>query len=278
MCHIQEWCGGESELVLGEYERRALQDLGLTLSQTKVYLTLVSIGNLTARQVSFFAEVARQDIYRILTELHERGLVEKIICTPTKFAALPMQEAISILMECKINETAELQNRTRELLQRVATNVKASILEEKQQFILISEKHTLINRIKKSIKAAKEKIEFTSSAKVFPNIVFTLAEDFKEAMANGVEIRYIVHKSEDTDSWPENVETFTKNPLFKLKTLFNSPDTRCGIFDYKEMFIATYPSRGAFQSPVLWSNNPNLIVAIQDHFEKNWLKAKENEP
>ena len=50
----------------------------------------------------------------------------------------------------------------------------------------------------------------------------------------------------------------------------------CGIFDSKEMFLATYPSRGAFQSPALWSNNPCLIIAIQDHFEKRWTKAKES--
>jgi sugar-specific transcriptional regulator TrmB len=234
---------------------------------------LVSIGNLTARQASSFAQVARQDIYRILTELHEQGLVDKIITTPTEFTAVPIQEAIAILMERKNKETSELQDRTRELLQRVTAKVKTSILEERQQFILIPEKERLINRIRKAVKTAEERIDFTSSAKVFPNIMFTLSENLKEAIAKGVEIRYIIHKSEDMDSWPEIVRAFTKNPLFKLKTLSNSPDTRCGIFDYKEVFIATYPSSGAFQSPVLWSNNPSLIIAIQNHFEKNWLDA-----
>jgi sugar-specific transcriptional regulator TrmB len=262
--------------VLGEYERRALQELGLTLSQAKVYLTLVSIGNLTARQVSSFAEVARQDIYRILTELHEQGLVEKIIATPTKFAAVPIEEAISILMERKIKETLTLHDRTKELLQRVATKAKTSTLEDKEQFILIPEKERLINKIKKAIETAKERIDFTSSAKVFPNIMFVLSENFKQAIANDVEIRYIVHKSEDTSSLPEIVRAFMENPLFKLKTLSDSPDVKCGIFDYKEMFIATYPSRGAFKSPALWSNNPSLIITLQNYFEKNWLEAKES--
>ncbi len=258
-----------------EDERRALQDLGLTLSQAKVYMTLVTIGNLTARQTSTFAKVARQDIYRILSELHNRGLVEKIVSIPTKFTAVPIEEAVSILMDRKMKETAELQKRTKELLQHFASKVKSSIIEENQQFVLIPEKERLITRIKMAIKTANERIDLTSSAKVLPNIFFVLAENFKEAIAKGVEIRCIVHKPEDTGSWSETVQILAENPLFKLKILYNSPDTRCGIFDYKEVFIATYPSRGAFQSPALWSNNPSLIIAFQDHFEKMWLEAKE---
>jgi sugar-specific transcriptional regulator TrmB len=265
-------------LTMGEYECRALQDLGLTLSQAKVYLTLVTIGNLSARQASTFAQVARQDIYRILTELQQRGLVEKIVATPTKFSAVPIQDTISVLMERKIKETSELQDKTQELIQRVAAKVKTSILEEHQQFVLIPEKEALIKRMKKAVANAQESIDIISSGTVFPNFLFVIAENLKETIAKGVEIRYIVHKPEEIASWPEMVQDFMKNPLFKLKVLPNPPDTKCSIFDYKEVFIATYPSRGAFQSPALWSNNPCLIIAIQDHFEKNWAKATESNP
>ena len=239
-------------------------------------MTLVTIGSSTARHASRFAQVPRQDIYRILTELQQCGLVEKIITTPAKFTAIPIQEVVSILLERKIKETTELQVRTKELIQRITTKVKTTIPQENQHFVLIPERETLIRRIKKAIDNTQETIDLISSGAVFPQILFVLAEKFKEAMRKGINIRYIIHKPEDANSWPEIVPAFTKHPSFELRVLPNSPDTRCGIYDKKEVFIATFPSRGAFQSPALWSNNPSLIVVIQDHFEKAWIAAMES--
>jgi sugar-specific transcriptional regulator TrmB len=241
-------------------------------------MTLVTIGSSTARHASRFAQVPRQDIYRILTELQQRSLVEKIITTPAKFTAISIQEAVSILLERRIKETSELQAKTRELIQRVTTKVKTTAPQENQHFVLIPERETLIRRIKKAIDNTQETIDLISSAAVFPQILFVLGEKFKEAMSKGIKIRYIIHEPEDANSWPEIVSAFTKHPFFELRTLPNPPDTRCGIYDKKEVFIATFPSHGAFQSPALWSNNLSLIIAIHDHFEKNWITAIESAP
>jgi sugar-specific transcriptional regulator TrmB len=239
-------------------------------------MTLVTIGSSTARHASRFAQVPRQDIYRILTELQQCGLVEKIITTPAKFTAIPIQEVVSILLERRIKETTELQVRTGELIQRVTMKVKTAIPQENQHFVLIPEREALINRIKKAIETAQESIDLISSGAALPQVLFILAEKFKEAMRKGVKIRYIVHKPEDANSWPEIVPVLTKHLSFELRTLPDPPDTRCWICDKKEMFIATFPSRGAFRSPALWSNNLSLIVAIHDHFEKVWITAMES--
>jgi len=220
--------------------------------------------------------VARQDIYRILNELQQLGLVEKIITTPTNFTAIPIQEAASVLLERRIKETADLQARARELIQEVATKVKTPIPQEKPHFVLISEREALINRIKKAIATAQESIDLIGSAAVFPQILFVLAEKFNEAMKNGVKIRYVICEPEDANTWPEIVQAFTKNPSFKLRTLPNPPDARYGLYDKKEVFIATFPSHGAFQSPALWSNNSSIITVFQEHFERAWITAMEN--
>lgn len=261
-----------------EDELRHLRNLGLTLSQAKVYMTLINTGNLSAKQASKYANVARQDIYRILTELQKIGLVEKIITTPTKFSAVPLQESISILMERRNKATVELEAKTRELIQRVSSKEKTPVLEENENFVLIPERERLINRLKKAISTAQNSIGVIISGSVLPQVLFVFSNEIKKAMTNGVEIRYIVNKPENMDSWKEIVSDFTKNPRFKLRFLSNAPETRCGIFDKREVFIATSPLLGAFQSPVLWSSNSSLINAIQDHFETKWKAAIETEP
>ena len=246
--------------------------------QAKVYMILVTTGNLSAKQASKYANVARQDIYRVLTELQQIGLVEKIITIPTKFSAVALQEAISILMERRSKATFELEVRTRELIQRIGPKQTTRVLEENEHFVLIPERERLVNRLKKAISTAQNSISVILSGSVFPQVLFIFSDEIKKTMANGVEIRYIVNKPESMDSWPEIVRDFTKNPRFKLGILSNAPETRCGIFDKREVFIATSPLLGAFQSPVLWSTNFSLIVAIQDHFEKKWATAIEIEP
>lgn len=51
-------------------EVQTLMEFGLTRSQAKVYLTLVRLGEDSKALTIFrFSNVARQDVYRILTEL-----------------------------------------------------------------------------------------------------------------------------------------------------------------------------------------------------------------
>jgi len=259
-----------------EDDVQVLQELGLTLSQVKVYITLIATGSSTARDISRFAKVARQDIYRVLSELQQLGLVEKIITAPTKFTAIPIQEGVSILLERRIKKTSELQARTRGLVHRVTMKVKTATPQENQHFVLIPEREALIRRTKKAIRNTQESIDLITSGTVLPQFLFILAEELNGAMRRGVKIRYLTNNPEDANSWTEIVSAFTKNPSFNLRILSSPPETRCGIHDKKEVFIATVPSSNAFQSTVLWSNNPSLIVVAQDHFDKKWITAMES--
>ena len=85
-----------------ELGEKTLRELGLTLSQARVYLALVRLGkHSTVKAVSVFSKVARQDVYRTLTELRELSLVEMVIGNPALFMAIPLQETIAIMVERK---------------------------------------------------------------------------------------------------------------------------------------------------------------------------------
>ena len=69
----------------------SLMELGLTLVQAKIYLTLTKLDNATIKAISKNSNLARQDIYRIIPSLQKLGLVEKIIDKPTKYKATPIK-------------------------------------------------------------------------------------------------------------------------------------------------------------------------------------------
>ena len=62
-------------------EINTLIRLGLTLRQAKTYLALLQTGISTTRTIALTSKIPRPDIYRIMSELEELGLREKIIGT-----------------------------------------------------------------------------------------------------------------------------------------------------------------------------------------------------
>jgi hypothetical protein len=57
----------------------ALTGVGLTTLQARIYLTTASLEKATIKTISKTANTARQEIYRAVAELQEKGLIEKVI-------------------------------------------------------------------------------------------------------------------------------------------------------------------------------------------------------
>jgi sugar-specific transcriptional regulator TrmB len=267
---------GEKNGLTLEEELQVLQRLGLTRLQSNVYIMLVMLKASTAKNLSKSAQVPRQDIYRILDELHEIGLIEKEIASPTVFRAIPITEGTSTLMEHRNEETVELQKDIRRIIFRLNKKAKNIIPQEDSCFILIPKREALIRNIKKTIENAQESIDIITSGSIMAQVLFRLEESFNKALKKGIKIRYITGKLENATWLLKSLSALKKNPSFQMRFLSNPPTARFGIYDKRELFIATHPSSDAFKTNALWSNNPSLVEAITDYFENKWLIATES--
>jgi len=72
---------------------------GLTPNQARVYLTVCRLGLAQVGRVSKASKVRREDIYRLLPSLEKLGLIEKVLGTPTKIRAIPVEDALSLLVK-----------------------------------------------------------------------------------------------------------------------------------------------------------------------------------
>jgi len=102
---------------LEQYERETLKLLGLSPLQSCLYLKLIEIGKATVKSLSKNSGTARADVYRTMSSLHQIGIVKKIIDSPAMFEALSPEQALSILLDIKINETKALAEKTSNLIQ-----------------------------------------------------------------------------------------------------------------------------------------------------------------
>jgi sugar-specific transcriptional regulator TrmB len=265
-------------LALVELGEKTLREIGLTLSQARVYLALVKLGtHSTVKTVSVFSKVARQDVYRTLTELRELSLVEMVIGNPALFRAIPLQEAVAILMERKNQRTRELLAEASELFKLFAVNEVSRLYQENHQFVLIPKKEALICRIKKVIEGAQESILIISPWRELTQWLFNLHESWEQALKRGVKVQWITEKKEDQRLVTEITRALIKDPNFTLRTESTSSMLRFGIYDGKEVFITVSSTPTATESPALWTNNPAITFIVKDYFETKWqLSAQYN--
>ena len=138
---FQVWgCGWNLEKndSLNSFEKiRTLTDRGLTSAQSKIYLTLLKMGHTSIGKIALDSRVARPDTYRVVSELQELGIVEKIVASPTEVKPLPIEDAINILMLRKTKENLEVSKRANKLVEIVKKETKERNPTENSQFALI---------------------------------------------------------------------------------------------------------------------------------------------
>lgn len=254
-----------------------LTSLGLTVLQARVYLALIKSGSSTIKEISKNAGIARQDLYRITSELQQLGLAEKVIALPTEFRPIKLTDGLSILLQRLHLKAAETRKKTLELMERhKERGAKAKPDEREPLFIMIPEKEAVAQRTIEALNNAETSMVSIISWKKFSTLMLN-ARKFKlrKALKRGVKLRFITEKPEDEKQMPKIVEFCRKKYPFEVKYLLTPPPAHIGLFDEKEVFINTSTKDGLTETPLLWSNSPSLASVVNDYFEILWLTAME---
>jgi sugar-specific transcriptional regulator TrmB len=261
---------------LSQHERgeQILRELGLTFSQAKVYIALTKLAEpCTAKTLADFSHVARQDAYRIIAELHQLGLVEKVIGNPTRFKISPIDEAFSLLLEDRINKTMRLQEKVPQLVADLSANKgKAELREDKDEFVLVSEKTAFTRMAKKSIEDAKRSMLVISSWQECTQLLSTLSETWNNTFKNGVHVRWLIEQPAN-EKLIQGLATALSNPNLSLGILTDTPVTRLGIYDHNGAFITVPANHEGVQTPTFWTNNRTIIFLMSEYFEMKWKQA-----
>ena len=248
-------------------------DLGLSISEARVLVTLHKIGATKASRISEVSTVARPDIYRALSNLYKLGLVEKIIAHPSRFRAVPIETGVAVLLEQKNKKFIELKSKSASLIHRInnKNNHKESFHES--QFVLIPSTGALFKRLTKSIEKTQTSIDVSTSWKRLKSACYRLAEPLEEARRRGVKKRAIIEKTDAPVS--EFAETYWKGPHAEIRQINLPPKTVMAMYDKKEVYTFVTPTASMTESPALWSNNPSLVAMASDSFERLWSTAQQ---
>jgi CheY-like chemotaxis protein/predicted transcriptional regulator len=128
-----------------------LPEYGLTEVQAKVYYHLVSLGETSSTKVAKKLNVHRSEVYRVLRELAEKGLVtEKKGKRPILYTPTPPEEALNILLQ----RQAKTSQRLREGKSRLVAWLNSHAYKERinPHIIIIDDDETIRKTLSRTLR------------------------------------------------------------------------------------------------------------------------------
>jgi sugar-specific transcriptional regulator TrmB len=252
----------------------ALVDLGLTHLQAKVYVTLVSLGNATARDIHASSNIQRSDIYHVLSELEEKDLVERLIAKPTKFKPITPNEAVSTLLERRKEQTRALRKNATQALRELQNvdNGKTQALDMGSQFILLSKSKTNpsahIDKLGEAVTNAQTSVMCLTSFPLFMKIKYMEEQNWKRGAKKGVKFNFIINGASEKRRTNLNLDPVLNNSdNFQIRLTCNPPSACLLLVDEKQAFCRIGLD---LKSPVLLSLAPIYVAMMKDFFETKW--------
>ena len=100
-----------------ELAESTLSKYGLSQSEAKAYLYLAMAGEKKASEIAGAISLHRTEVYRILRDLEKKGIVIEAFEAPLKFAAVPLDRAVELLLDAQRLKVDLLDKEKSELIQ-----------------------------------------------------------------------------------------------------------------------------------------------------------------
>ncbi len=253
-----------------------LNQLGLTLGQSKVYLAIVQCRTAaTVKQISTVSKLPRQEIYKIIRKLEKQGFVERIIGIPTTFKALPLKQTLSILIEQKKMETRNLEIATKRLLTEKIYMDYEKPFEESPDFLLIAGKERILLHAVSDINKAEESVNHSAPWEMLAYLVSVVDDALITAEKKGISFRFLINKPNNEQVLSKFHKFAMQHNGFKIKYINCKPL----VFVVRDHKVVSFSSLGnefnLSKSKFLVSNNYAFAQLIEEYFDSIWAEAND---
>ena len=263
-----------SDLTVSSQDVQALTQMGLSSLEARVYITLTRTERATIKVLSKRTDLARQHIYQVVNDLLDIGIIEKIVATPYEYSAIPIADAISIMLQRKQQEFSDMEIKikaaAKQLLERceAANKMKRTESEEEITFF-VPNASARTRRRKENFSNCKTSIDIVTLER---NLELA-KEELDGALKKEVKIRMIIGKPERS-SFQFNLEDSMINPFFEARVSFNQAIVPLVILDEKKIGIITSESSDFSKAAYLMTNNSHLTAIAKVYFEKQWTDSQ----
>lgn len=257
-----------------------LRDLGLTYTQARIYLAVLSENPCTFCRISKLTEVPRSEVYRETIYLEQAGLVEKTLSRPTTVKAMPVEIALKNFVEWKKREHEEhiskLESALNEFVRcnRPLVKCNREIVPDKVEFSLISKRQAIIAKTKSMLEEAEAEVFLRYLPRKLCAFLGFCDGSFNAALKREVNVRLMTKEEGLHDGFTRAIQSAidVNSRTLEVRCSSNIP-FGVTIIDKKQLLIETTTEDFFSDKPMLWTDNQILLSILQRDFHKAWLNC-----
>jgi sugar-specific transcriptional regulator TrmB len=256
---------------------KELGTFGFTLNQAKVYLSIVQAGSISVSKIAESSKLHRQDIYKILPKLEEKGMITKTLGNPLAVVAIPVETALKNLLSKETKNALERINRMKAELNQISnalsmiSGTEAGAVYQEPRYSLLTRESDIKNREDALFEEAKKECNIVSSLELMKMIGPNLFNRFQIAANNGAKIRLLIEATRREKWIKASVEQAKPDTNeFTAKFIISKSPKSFQIIDRKEVWISVSKISPSGIPCVFWTNDENIVFAYLERFEKLW--------
>jgi sugar-specific transcriptional regulator TrmB len=260
---------------------KALEELGLTRLEARIYVFLAKKGPKKAKEVALAPRASKQQLYLSLKSLQSKGLVSATLEHPARFSAVPFVKALDLFSKAKMEEARSIQRNKDSLLSDWQSIVIKETDDKSAKFTVIEGRKYVYSKIQQMIQETKRQLSTvtTVSGLIRADQYGLLDAAFNHPLKSKVQFRFLTELSEmNTDAMSGLLEKAPKkgfnlkgrNPELGLK-----PSPRMVIRDNEELlYFITPPIE---DDSCLWTTCKELVRSFVAVFDELWRNSTDIE-
>lgn len=236
----------------------ALEDLGLSNYEAKVFAALQRLGAATARDVHRATDVPRSQVYGAAESLQERGLVEVQQSEPIQYRPVSLEAARSQLR----GEFERNQQQAFDYLES-ARQQRGDSDEEREDIWTVHGRASIDGRVEELVAEAERRVVFaTGPDAVDGRIADRIADRLREQANSGVEV-VVVGEEPFHPAFADSevrVVRFTPDPPKD-----DAPVSRVVVVDDETVLLSVRDERGdpeLDEETAIWSSKTGIAAVL----------------
>ncbi len=248
--------------------KRILTQYGLTPNQSKVYLHLTKSSEKTASELSKLLNIPRTETYHLLNSLEEKGIVYSIFGKPCKFNAIPINDAINMLINNEKKRISELESKKQTILSIWETlpdwgnKPKES---EDNKFQILQGTTSILVKIENMTKTAKDSIQVLGSEANFMKLYHT---DFIEFLNKSKTNLQVLTTFSEKGNY-----VFEELDLNKIKKLNENHKDNFAFVIKDDSEVLFFINNSESTLVAVWTDSNSFVNTLKSLFKLIWKKS-----
>jgi len=246
---------------IDEVTRKILKEMGLTEYESKIYLSLLEIGAVTASRISEHANIPYSKIYEALNSLEEKGWIETQSSRPRRYYPRSPTEALEAV---KLRLESTMKNWEKSVLKELQPLYDKIEVREKPDIWILRGEFNIIMKLREMLENTKIEL-MIAAPHLAANFLDALVPTLKKLANTGVNLLVMVSRNVGDDLLHE----ISKIAEVRMRDRMFGGGV---IADGREALLLLGEDK---PSLIIWSDHMSLVKFAKDYFQHLWNTAYE---